>query len=204
MSLESWIALVVALTILGLSPGPAWAAVVTTSIARGFLAATAMSIGVALGDLTFLFFAIFGLTVLAESLGSLFIIVKYVGAVYLVWLGVMLWRNPPVAPSDSSTASSSLKTPLFTGFILTLGNPKVIAFYLGFLPAFVDMADFSYSDLLIVGITVFVVIAGVLSSYAALAARSRRLLAIESVRMTLGRVLGCTMVGTGVVVAIKQ
>ena len=204
MSFESWIALVVALTILGLSPGPAWVAVVTTSVVRGFLPAMAMAIGIALGDLVFLFFAFFGLAVLAESLGALFIIVKYIGAAYLVWLGIVLWRNPPEAPISSPTINTSLGNPLFTGFILTLGNPKVITFYLGFLPAFVDMSNFSISDLVVIATTVFVVIGGLLSSYAALAARSRRWLVKENVRKSLGRLLGSTMVGTGVVIATRQ
>lgn len=66
MSVESWIALVLALTVLGLSPGPAFASVVTTSLARGFVAAAAMSVGVALADAVFLLLAVFGLALLVS------------------------------------------------------------------------------------------------------------------------------------------
>ena len=90
MSIESWIALVFALTVLGLSPGPAWAAVVTTSIARGFAPAAAMSVGVALCDVFFLLLAVFGLVLLANALGTLFLAVKFAGAGYLIWLGIKL------------------------------------------------------------------------------------------------------------------
>lgn len=138
MSFESWIALVFALIVLGLSPGPAFASVVTTSIARGFLPAAAMSVGVALADVFFLLLAVFGLALLANALGALFIAVKIVGAGYLIWLGLKLWRCPPTAPTDRPPSNRSLG-PFLAGFALTLGNPKAIAFYLAFLPAFIDL-----------------------------------------------------------------
>ena len=133
MSVESWIALVLALTVLGLSPVPAFASVVTTSLARGFVAAAAMSVGVALADAVFLLLAVFGLTLLANALGTLFIAVKFAGAGYLIWLGIKLWRFPPIALDDTPTPKRSLGQ-FLAGFALTLGNPKAIAFYLAFLP----------------------------------------------------------------------
>jgi threonine/homoserine/homoserine lactone efflux protein len=202
MSIEIWIAFVLALTLLGLSPGPAWAAVVTTSVARGLAAGLSMSLGVALGDVVFLLLAVSGLALLAKTLGTLFVLVKFAGAAYLIWLGIRLWRNPPAAP-DGAGAPDRALGPFLGGFALTLGNPKAIAFYLGFLPAFIDLASLTGWDLGMLAATTFAVIAVMLSGYAALAARSRRLFRRESVRRRLGRLLGATLIGTGLVVATR-
>jgi threonine/homoserine/homoserine lactone efflux protein len=202
MSIESWIALVLALTVLGLSPGPAFAGVVTTSVARGFVAAAAMSVGVALADVFFLLLAVFGLALLANALGTLFIAVKFAGAGYLIWLGIKLWRCPPTAPDDTPAPKQSLG-PFFAGFALTLGNPKAIAFYLAFLPAFIDLTAVTGWDVGLIAITTFIVIAAMLTGYAAVAAKFRHLLRGDSFRRRMGRVLGSTLIGTGVVVATR-
>ncbi len=202
MSLESWIALVFALTLLGLSPGPAWAAVVTTSLARGLVPAAAMSVGVACADVFFLLLAVFGLALLANALGTLFFAVKIAGAGYLIWLGVRLWRCPP-AIAENSTAAPRPLGPFLAGFALTLGNPKAIAFYLAFLPAFIDLTAMTGGDLALIAATTFAVIAGMLGGYAALAARFGRLLRRERYRRRMGRVLGTALIGTGAVVATR-
>jgi threonine/homoserine/homoserine lactone efflux protein len=202
MSLESWIALTLALTVLGLSPGPAWAAVVTTSLARGFVPAAAMSLGVACADVFFLLLAAFGLVLLANALGTVFVAVKIAGASYLIWLGVRLWHCPPAMPEGAAAPRGSLG-PFLAGFALTLGNPKAIAFYLAFLPAFIDLTAMTGRDLALISATTFTVIAGMLCGYAALAARFGRILRRDRYRRRLGRVLGTTLIGTGVVVATR-
>ena len=202
MTIETWITFVLALSLLGLSPGPAWAAVVTTSLARGFVPGMAMSFGVALADVFFLLLAVSGLALLAKALGAFFIVVKFAGAAYLIWLGIKLWRNPPAAPVDVAVLQGS-RGPFLGGFVLTLGNPKAIAFYLGFLPAFVDLTALTGWSLGLVAATTFAVIAAMLSGYAALASSSRRLFRREGIRRGLGRVLGTTLIGTGVVVATR-
>jgi len=202
MSLESWIALVFALAVLGLSPGPAWAAVVTTSLSRGFVPAAAMAVGVACADVFFLLLAVFGLVLLANALGILFVAVKIAGAGYLIWLGVRLWRNPPAIPEGRAAAKRSLG-PFLAGFALTLGNPKAIAFYLAFLPAFIDLAAVEGWEVGLIALTTFAVIAGMLTGYATVAARFGRLLHRERYRRRVGRLLGTTLIGTGVVVTSR-
>ena len=202
MSIEIWTAFVLALVLLGLSPGPAWASVVATSLARGFRPAAAMAIGVASADVFFVLLAVFGLVLLAKALGAFFLLVKFAGAAYLIWLGVKLWRSPPAAPDGPPTSNGSLG-PFLAGFALTLGNPKAIAFYLGFLPAFIDLTAVDGWDVGLIAATAFVVIAAMLGGYAGLAARSRRLFRHEVVRRRLGRFVGTALIGTGAVVATR-
>ena len=153
MTIEAWLAFVVALTLLGLSPGPAFAAVMVTAISRGWPAALAMSVGVGLGDVVFLLFAIFGLAAVAALLGEFFALVKLAGAAYLIYLGIRLWRHPPdLALSAAGQAAGRRRLgPFLGGFALTMGNPKAIGFYLGFLPAFMDLTALSAADVGLAG-----------------------------------------------------
>ncbi len=161
-----------------------------------------MSVGVACADVFFLLLAVFGLALLANALGTLFFAVKIAGAGYLIWLGVRLWRCPP-AIAENSTAAPRPLGPFLAGFALTLGNPKAIAFYLAFLPAFIDLTAMTGGDLALIAATTFAVIAGMLGGYAALAARFGRLLRRERYRRRMGRVLGTALIGTGAVVATR-
>lgn len=202
MSVEAWIAYVLALSLLAITPGPGWAAVVTASIAKGSKTAFAMAFGIALGDVCLILFTVTGLAVLAKALGTLFVVIKLGGAAYLIWLGVRLWRNPPCASVDAPSTRRALG-PFLGGFALTLGNAKVIAFYLGFLPVFVDLDAMTRWDTALLAATTFAVVAMALSGCAAAAARSGRFLRAESNRRRMGRVLGSTLIGTGILVASR-
>ena len=86
---------------------------------------------------------------------------------------------------------------------MTLGNAKVIAFYIGFLPVFIDLDAMTMRDTVLLAATTFGVVATALSSCAAVAARSRRLLRSKANRRRMGRVVGSALMGTGVIVAAK-
>ena len=90
-----------------------------------------------------------------------------------------------------------------TGFTLTLGNPKAIGFYLVLLPAFLDLQLLTRWDIGIVTVTTFTIISSMLCGYAAIAARSRRLLLNKNNQKIMGRVMGTMLVGTGVAVASR-
>jgi threonine/homoserine/homoserine lactone efflux protein len=206
MTLEAWLAFVLALTLLGLSPGPAFAAVVVTAMSRGLPAAFAMAVGVGLGDVVFLIFAIFGLAAFAALLGELFALVKLAGAAYLIYLGLRLWRRPPdfSLPAEiPGPHKGRFGGPFLGGFALTLGNPKAIGFYLGFLPAFMDLTALSAGDVGLAAATAFTVIAGMLAVQAAMAARARRFFARPRPRRIFGRLLGTALVASGIAVASR-
>jgi len=87
MSLISALSLSIAMLILAASPGPGVFAIVARALASGFRPALAVITGIVIGDIIYLTFAVFGLSIIAQSLGELFIIVKICGGVYLFWLG---------------------------------------------------------------------------------------------------------------------
>ncbi len=205
MTLSSALAFAAAMTMFALSPGPGVVAVVSTAVNRGFWHALALGVGLVLGDLVFLLFAAFGLSLIAQALGEIFIVVRYLGAAYLVWLGVQAWRAVAVAPRAADQDNrTGLARSLAAGFLVTLGNPKVIVFYLGFLPAFLDLATLSLADLTLVVAIVVGIGVTAMAGYALLAARARRVLASPRGLTWMNRGAGTLLIGAGVAVAAKS
>jgi len=123
--------------ILAASPGPGVFATVARALASGFRPALAVIGGIVLGDIIFLLFAAFGLSMVARALGNLFFIVKLCGGAYLIWLGIRIWLKDPEPISDTPDTDRRSRWGNFvSGLVITLSNPKVILFYCGFLPTF--------------------------------------------------------------------
>ncbi len=204
MTSSSLLALMAALMLFAAVPGPGMMSVVSCALGRGFVAAAALVAGIVLGDLAYLLLALFGLDLVARSFGGLFLAVKFGGAAYLVWMGVSLWRAPATLPElRQATAGGSITRTLLTGLAVSLGNPKVIAFYLGFLPAFISLDHLSVSNIGIIAAAMAFVVGGVLMGYARLAASARRLLTSSRRVRTLNRTAGSAMVGSGVALAVR-
>jgi len=205
LTFYSTIGLSVAMLVLAASPGPGVFATVARALASGFRPALAVIIGIVLGDIIFLMFAFFGLSIIAQALGDLFFIVKICGGAYLIFLGIRIWmREPALAPNEDGNHNRPGWGNFVSGLVVTLSNPKVILFYCGFLPTFLDLSALTLSDLaLVVGI-ITIVLACVLSTYALLASRARRMFTNKKAAQRLNRAAGAVMVATGVVIATRS
>jgi len=205
MTLYSIIGLSVAMLVLAASPGPGVFATVARALASGFRPALAVICGIVLGDIIFLLFAFFGMSVIAQALGDLFFIVKICGGAYLIFLGIRIWIREPALASNENGKHTGLGWGNFGGgLIITLSNPKVILFYCGFLPTFLDLSALTLSDLaLVVGI-VTIVLACVLSTYAFIASRARSMFTNQKALRRLNRAAGGVMVAAGVAIAIRS
>jgi threonine/homoserine/homoserine lactone efflux protein len=194
-----------AMLVFALSPGPGVVAVISTAVGRGFGPAVALGFGLVLGDLVYLLFAAFGLSIVANVMGEVFIVVRFLGAAYLIWLGVQAWRSGGhIAAAPGATSRGGLARSFAAGFMVTLGNPKVIAFYLGFLPAFLDLADMTGADLVAVAVIVLAIGGGTMTAYALLAARAQRWLVSPTGLTWMNRAAGTLLIGAGVAVATKS
>ena len=205
MTLYSTIGLSVAMLVLAASPGPGVFATVARALASGFLPALAVIIGIVLGDIIFLMFAFFGLSIIAQALGDLFFILKICGGAYLIFLGIKIWmREPALASNEDGNHNRPGWGNFVSGLVVTLSNPKVILFYCGFLPTFLDLSALTLSDLaLVVGI-ITTVLACVLSTYALLASRARSMFTNIKAARRLNRAAGTVMVATGVAIATRS
>jgi len=163
-----------------------------------------LSIGMIMGDIFYMLCAVYGLALVAHELGGFFIIVRVLGAAYLVYLGLKLWRHG--ADLDLAVEQKDpggLVRTFAVGFLTTLGNPKAIAFYIGFLPNFIDVAVLTITDVAILAGTIFAAALLVCSLYAGLAARARGFLATRHYRRLVNRAAGTVMIGAGIAVAVR-
>ncbi len=144
-------ALFTAMAVLATVPSTSVLIVTTRAATQGFMHGAWVSAGVVLGDLFFIVLAIAGLAMLIEWLGPFFVAIKIAGALYLVWLGQALWRRSHgMVSTGAEVAPASVFGSFFSGLALTLGDQKAVLFYLGFLPAFVNLGALTVPDTAIV------------------------------------------------------
>jgi len=203
MTLWSIILLAGAMFILAATPGPGVLATVARALGSGFAQAAELVLGIVLGDLVYLLLAVFGLGALATVLGDLFVVVKYLGAAYLLWLGWRLWQSPAATGEGIAATSSARRSNIISGLLITLANPKVILFYLGLLPTFVDLPALTTGDLVVVVLVVSGVLGATLLAYAWAAARARLLVRNPRVARAMNRTAGGAMMLAGAALASK-
>ncbi|MDP1543941.1 MAG: LysE family translocator [Polycyclovorans sp.] len=202
-------ALFTAMAVLATVPSTSVLIVTTRAATQGFMHGAWVSAGVVLGDLFFIVLAIAGLAMLIEWLGPFFVAIKIAGALYLVWLGQALWRRSHgMVSTGAEVAPASVFGSFFSGLALTLGDQKAVLFYLGFLPAFVNLGALTVPDTAIVMAAAAVAVGGVKLAYAAVAARSgRRINGHEALAMArlagmLVTVIGLFSLGTVLIDAL--
>ncbi|MDH3691242.1 MAG: LysE family translocator [Gammaproteobacteria bacterium] len=202
MTFSSIAALFGAMVVLAFIPSVSVLTVSARSAASGFIHGVFTTVGIVVGDIIFILIAIFGLSVLAETMGGLFVLVKYLGGAYLIWLGIALWRSKSKAVEAEGIKESSLLSSFVTGLFITLGDQKAILFYLGFFPAFIDLSTISYFDTSIIIVIAIVAVGGVKLCYAFMADRASLLIsskAYQGINITAGSV----MIGVGVFLITK-
>ncbi len=193
-----------ALAVAAASPGPGMTAVVARALGGGFRPAMIFVIGIVFGDLFYLTLAIFGLASLAQEFNLAFLVVRYVGAAYLVYLAYKLWtsRADPAEVAAKVREESAARAVL-GGFTLTLGNPKTIVFYMALLPTLMPVEDITlvgYFEL--IGISV-VTLCAVGVVYAAAAAGARELFRSPKALKRLNRTAGVVMAGAAAAVVAR-
>lgn len=204
MTWFSIIALAGAMFLLASTPGPGVFATLARALTSGFPHAATVVAGIVLGDLVFLLLAIYGLAAIADILGNFFAIVRYAGGLYLIWLGYKIWTSKPEQPEIEGINELSWKANFLSGFVITLGNPKVILFYLGFLPTFLNLSSLTHFDVFIAATVVSVVLGSVLLGYAFAAARARHLFKSPRAMKILNRSSGGVMMATGSVLISRN
>jgi len=172
LTLASAFALFAAMTFLAAIPSLSVLAVTARASSAGFRQGAWVTLGIIAGDAVFIVLAILGLQWLAAALGDAFVWLKYLGAAYLLWLGFRLLRADPVIEVQAAGGAGAAASSFISGLLLTLGDQKAILFYLGFFPAFVDLAVLTLADALAVVVIAAVAVGGVKLVYAAAAARA--------------------------------
>jgi len=197
MTLINMLAFAGAMFLLAITPGPGVFATISRGLASGFNNASFVVLGIVLGDIVFLLLAIFGLSAIASVLGDFFVIVKYLGGAYLLFLGYKILTSKEHETNVEGIQELSWKKNFFAGLLITLSNPKVILFYLGFLPTFVNLQTLTLMDIVIVSTIVTVVLGGVMLGYAYSASGAKKLFKNKSSKRKMHIAAGSVMVAAG-------
>jgi threonine/homoserine/homoserine lactone efflux protein len=199
MSLDHWFAFVAASVVLLLIPGPTILTVISYSIAHGRRANVPLVAAVALGDSTALVVSLLGLGALLAASAFWFTVVKWVGGLYLVYLGVKLLRAGISAPELAVRGAPASRWRLFANtYLVTALNPKGIVFFVAFLPQFINPAASVAPQLWVLAIT-FVVLATLNATlYAVFAASAGRVLASPRAQRRFNLAGGCLLSVAGI------
>lgn len=202
MSVEIWLSFVAASTALLLIPGPTVLLVLSYALSKGRSVALATAGGVALGDFIAMSASLAGLGALVLTSATLFVALKWIGAVYLVWLGVRLIRSAPDAALRVPSRTDVTVGHVFGhATMVTALNPKSIAFFIAFVPQFLT-PDAPLLPQFAILIATFVGLAALNSlAYALLADHLRRLLNRPDIICWITRAGGAALVTMGVVTA---
>ena len=195
----SFIAFLIAATVLAITPGPGIAYVVARTVAGGRAEGLASCIGTGLGGMLHVLAAAVGLSLVVAQSAIAFTLVKYLGAVYLVYLGVRMLMRRQADEAKQSVSAQGARRALMEGIVVEALNVKTALFFLAFLPQFVAAAEPLVPQLVLLGsicvalntlVDVIAVLAAhrLLDSGAARAARAR----------VMARVSGVTLIGLGV------
>lgn len=201
MDLATSMTFAAAFFVFALSPGPDNMTIIARTISHGPASGVAYGLGTVLGILLFLLLTAFGLSLVAAEMGLVMSILRYLGAAYLIWMGVQLWFADPAIPNQQPLSKRRGLLAIFaTGVALNLGNPKMPLFYLALLPNLVGttlMAD----DVALLAAIIIAIEVIVIGGQVILAQRVRNLLKTPLVVRRVNRTAGSVMIGAGVVVA---
>jgi threonine/homoserine/homoserine lactone efflux protein len=203
MTLSALLIFAGALVISAGSPGPSIAALVARVIARGTRGVVPFISAMWIGEALWLACAIFGLAVIAQTFSWAFVIIKYCGIAYLVFLAWKMWHAPvKVEEHDLPNDSSSLRL-FLTGLAITLGNPKIMVFYLALLPTILDLSHVTVAGWAELTTTMLIVLAAVDLSYVAAAHKARAFIRSVKAMRAANRTSAVAMGGAAVMMATR-
>lgn len=201
MPFEQWLAFAGASAVLLAIPGPTILLVISYALGHGRKAAGATVTGVALGDFTAMTASMLGLGALLATSAALFTVLKWIGAAYLIYLGIKLWRAP-VTTGDATGGAGSLRREkprriFLHAYVVTALNPKSIIFFVAFLPQFLNTAQPVLPQMIIFE-TTFLVLAIINAGfYALMASMARKSIRKPGVQRVVNRAGGSLMIGAG-------
>jgi homoserine/homoserine lactone efflux protein len=213
MSIELYVAYLMACAVIVIVPGPTVTLIVANSLRHGARAGLLNVAGTQAGLAVIIAVVGLGLTSMIEALGHWFDVLRLIGAAYLVWLGWRMLRADDEKGSDhssrpsrfsSSVAAKSLTPGFFTqGLLVALSNPKTLLFFGAFFPQFIDPRGDHTLQIAIMGLTALAFAAASDSAYALLSGRAGRLLSRHRVRL-MSRLSGGFLIGGGLWLALAR
>ena len=205
MPLETWLAYTLVTTTFLLIPGPTIILVISYSLLRGRQAVIALVLGVGLGDLTAMSLSFLGVGVLLQTVATAFYLIKWLGAAYLIWLGIKMWCSASeFTDLDKKTRSQAWREIFSSAYITTALNPKSIVFFLAFIPQFIEPELPFTTQAVILGATFFVLAIISVLGYAALTIYAGQQLHLPLIQRWTHRIGGGLLIGAGGMTAVNS
>jgi threonine/homoserine/homoserine lactone efflux protein len=204
MGLIEIVPLVLIMAVGAFIPSSSVALVVARSLTHGIPNGISVSMGIVAGDAIFILLVVFGLSVVAESMGWLFLTIKYIGATYLIWLGCTLLLSKSTAIEiEKKATKGDFATSFFAGLFLTLGDVKAIFFFISLFPAFISLKELSLTDIAIVLLIDVIVVGGIKIFYAFSATKVASISARHGLDNKIKKVAGGFMISAGSYIIVK-
>lgn len=202
MSLEIWIPFVFATTLILIIPGPTIILVISQAVTHGRKSVVPLVAGVLFGDFTAMTLSLLGLGAIMSASAALFTLFKWVGALYLIYLGIKIWRSD-IKDSSIPDRKANISTRLLfkSSYIVTALNPKGIAFFVAFLPQFIEPCKPVLNQLLLLGGTFLSLAIINAALYALFASQMRETMHNKKVLKWFNRGGGSALIGAGVITA---
>lgn len=193
-----------ALLIAAGSPGPSVAALVARVIAKGWRDVLPFLAAMWIGEGIWLSLAVFGLAFVAQTFHFAFVVVKWVGVVYLIYLAWKMWTAPVAVREGDLPRNDSPTKLFFAGMAVTLGNPKIMMFYLALLPTIIDLGSVTLVGWAELTVTMALVLIAIDISWVIAAAQARRLLKSVRAMRIANRVSATAMAGAAAAIAARS
>ncbi|TMV10364.1 LysE family translocator [Ruegeria sediminis] len=203
MEISSLLLFAGALLVASGSPGPSTAALVARVLSRGAGDVLPFLAAMLIGEAIWLSMAVWGLAAVAQSFHLVFVAVKWAGVGYLAYLAWKMWTAPVNEPGSAVPARSSGSKLFLAGFSLTLGNPKIMLFYMALLPTIVDLKHLTAAGWAILVAVMLVVLTAVYASWLVAAAKARDLLRTPRAMKMANRFGAGMMAGAATAIATR-
>jgi len=198
MAFETWLAFAAASAVLLVIPGPTILLVMSYALGQGWRTALPMAVGVALGDFTAMTLSMLGIGALLLTSATIFTALKWLGAAYLIWLGIKLFRAGGTLDTAPRTDAASPAKMLGHAWLVTALNPKGITFFVAFLPQFLDRNGDFWTQMIIFEATFLTLAFANAFAYALVASRARQAVRNPRVLRIFNRTGGTLLVGAGI------
>lgn len=209
MTIESGISFFIAIFIFGITPGPGIFAILAKSMTQGAKSCWWLSVGMSISDICYLVMACFGLASLAYAWEDVFLIIRVLGGAYLVYLGWKMWTSVPALAQELADPTMKVEekssfSAFVQGFMISASNPKVILFYIAFLPTFMDVTQLGGRDIAVASLLTFVALMMGLTLIALMAAQARKHLNSPRSLRVVNRTAGSIMASAGLYIGLRS
>ncbi|HAS8423685.1 TPA: homoserine/homoserine lactone efflux protein [Vibrio vulnificus] len=204
MDTHVWLAYVVTAIVFSLAPGSGTVNSISNGLSYGTRKSLASIVGLQIGLAVHIVLVGAGIGALVAQSATAFTVIKWVGAVYLVWLGIQKWRDTSSLATASQQHVISSTALLRKAVLINLTNPKSIVFLVALFPQFIDPSQDQVTQLAVLGITTVVIDAFVMLGYTTLASQLGRFIRSEKVMGKINKVFGSMFMGCGALLAAAK